>query len=76
MFLYYHRQQIEQKNVEKRLEEILYEIGSTPLLSADEKTALCKAVQEKGMESDVMSQLEKANMRFVVSIANRMPCDL
>lgn len=53
----------------ERLEEILNEIGRTPLLSADEEAALCKAVQEKGTDSDEMRQLEKANMRFIVSIA-------
>lgn len=43
----------------------------TPLLSADEEIALCKAVWEKGTDSDEMRQLEKASMRFVVSIANQ-----
>lgn len=59
------------KMEKERLEEILNEIGRTPLLSADEQTALCKAVQEKGTDCDEMRQLEKANMRFVVSIANQ-----
>ena len=55
----------------ERLEEILNEIGRTPLLSADEEAVLCKAVQEKGTDCDEMRQLEKANMLFVVSIANQ-----
>ena len=59
------------KMEKERLDEILIEIGRTPLLSADEETALCSVVQEKGMDCDEMRQLEKANMRFVVSIANQ-----
>ena len=71
MFLYYHRQQQKMKMEKERLDEILIEIGRMPLLSADEETALCSVVQEKGMDCDEMRQLEKANMRFVVSIANQ-----
>ena len=55
----------------ERLDEFLKEICRTPLLSADEETALCKAVQEKGTDSDEMRQLEKGSMRFIVSIANQ-----
>lgn len=55
----------------ERLDEFLEEIGRTPLLSADEEAALCKAVLEKGTDCDEMRQLENANMRFVVSIANQ-----
>ena len=55
----------------ERLDEFLEEIGRTPLLSADEEAALCKAVLEKGTDCDEMRQLEKANMRFVVIIANQ-----
>ena len=51
----------------ERLDEFLEEIGRTPLLSADEEIALCKAVWEKGTDSDEMRQLEKASMRFVVN---------
>ena len=51
------------------LDEILDEIGRSSLLTIDEETALCKAVQEKGTDCDEMKQLEKANMRFIVSIA-------
>jgi RNA polymerase primary sigma factor len=71
MFLYYHRQQQKMKMEKERLDEILIEIGRTPLLSADKETALCSVVQEKGMDCDEMRQLENANMRFVVSIANQ-----
>jgi RNA polymerase primary sigma factor len=71
MFLYYHRQQQKMKMEKERLDEFLEEIGRTPLLSADEEAALCKAVLEKGTDCDEMRQLEKANMRFVVIIANQ-----
>ena len=53
------------------MEEFLKEICRTPLLSADEEKALCKAVQEKGTDSDEMRRLEKGSMRFIVSIANQ-----
>ena len=53
------------------LDEILDEIGRSLLLTIDEETALCKAVQEKGTDCDEMKQLEKANMRYVVSVANQ-----
>ena len=55
----------------ERLDEFLEEIGRTPLLSADEEKALCKAVKEKGTDSDEMRRLEKGSMRFIVSIANQ-----
>ena len=51
------------------LDELLEEIGRSSLLSIDEEMALCKAVQEKGTDCDEMKQLEKANMRFIVSVA-------
>ena len=51
------------------LDEILQEIGRSSLLSIDEEIALCKVVQKKGTDCDEMKQLEKANMRFIVSIA-------
>ena len=55
--------------MKQSLDEILEEIGRSSLLSIDEERALCKAVQEKGIDSDEMKQLEKANMRFIVSVA-------
>lgn len=51
------------------LEELLVEIGSSPLLTLEEELALLKVVQEKGTDSDEMKQLEKANIRFIVSVA-------
>ena len=53
----------------QRLEELLVEIGSSSLLSHEEELALLKVVQEKGTDCDEMKQLEKANMRFIVSVA-------
>ena len=53
------------------LDEILEEIGRSSLLSIEEEKALCKAIQEKGTDCDEMKQLEKANMRFVFSVANQ-----
>ena len=57
--------------MKQSLDEILEEIGKTPLLEPEEELELLKAVQEKGIDCDEMKQLEKANMRFVVSVANQ-----
>ena len=59
--------------VEKKpgLDEILQEIGRSSLLTHEEELALLKAVQKKGTDCDEMKQLEKANMRFIVSVANQ-----
>ena len=51
------------------LEELLVEIAHSQLLSHEEEIALLKVVQEKGTDCDEMKQLEKANMRFIVSVA-------
>ena len=50
---------------------MLVEIGRTPLLAHEKELELLKAVQKKGTDCDEMKQLEKANMRFVVSVANQ-----
>ena len=57
--------------MKQSLDEILEEIGRTSLLTHEEELALLMAVQEKGTDCDEMKQLEKANMRFVVSVANQ-----
>jgi RNA polymerase primary sigma factor len=57
--------------MKQSLDEILEEIGHSSLLTHEEELVLLKAVQEKGTDCDEMKQLEKANMRFVVSVANQ-----
>ena len=53
------------------LDDLLVEIGRTPLLTHEKELELIKAVQKKGTGCDEMRQLEKANLRFVVSVANQ-----
>ena len=55
----------------EQIDELLAEIGRAPFLTREEELALLKAVKEKGPNCDEMKQLEKANMRFVVSLANQ-----
>ena len=50
---------------------MLVEIGRTLLLAQEKELELLKSVQKKGTGCDEMKQLEKANMRFVVSVANQ-----
>lgn len=52
-------------------DEFLIEIGREPLLSVEEEQALLKAIQEKGPECNEMGRLVRANLRFVVSVANQ-----
>ena len=62
---------MKKKKKKPGLDEILQEIGRSSLLTHKEELALLKAVQENGTDCDEMKQLEKANMRFVVSVANQ-----
>ncbi|MBO4464121.1 MAG: hypothetical protein J5797_08005 [Prevotella sp.] len=55
----------------KNLDEYLQEIGKAKFLTIDEERELLKAVQEKGADCEEMKQLEKANARFVVSLARQ-----
>ena len=55
----------------EQIDELLAEIGRAPLLTREEELALLNAVKAKGRDCDEMKQLEKANMRFVVSLVNQ-----
>lgn len=55
----------------EQIDELLAEIGRAPLITSGEERMLLKAVKEKGTNCDEMKQLEKANMRFIVSLANQ-----
>ena len=57
--------------MKQSLDEILEEIGRTPLLSLEKELALVKAIQQKGPDCEEKEQLVKANLRFVVSVANQ-----
>lgn len=58
-------------NKEKNFDAFLEEISKVDLLSPEEELQFVKAVQAKGVDCDEMQQLEKANARFIVSVANQ-----
>lgn len=55
----------------EQIDELLAEIGRAPLLTREEELALLNAVKVKGRDCDEMKQLEKVNMRFVLSLVNQ-----
>ena len=57
------------KTGKKDFDELLVEIGQSPLLSVEEELALIKAIQEKGPECEEMGKLIEPNRRFVISVA-------
>ena len=50
------------------MDELLAEISRAQLITCEEERLLLKAVKEKGADCDEVKQLEKANMRFGVSL--------
>ena len=52
----------------EQIDELMAEIGRTPLMTAKEERALLKSVKEKGTDCDEMKRLEQANIKFVVSL--------
>ena len=63
------------KRIEKLLnenfDEFLKEICRVDLLTREEELVLITAVQEKGLECEEADRLEKANLRFVVSLTGQ-----
>lgn len=63
------------KRIEKLLnenfDEFLKEICRVDLLTREEELVLITAVQEKGLECEEADWLEKANLRFVVSLTGQ-----
>ena len=55
----------------EQIDELLSEIGRAPLKTCKEEHVLLKAVKEKGTDCNEMKRLEAANMRFIVSLANK-----
>ena len=53
----------------EQIEELMRVICSTPLLTPEEESELLEKIQAKDADCDEMRKLEKANMRFVVSLA-------
>ena len=60
-----------EKLLNENLEEFLKEISRVDLLTREEELAFIAAVQEKGLECEEAERLEKANLRFVVSLVRQ-----
>ena len=60
-----------EKLLNENFEELLNEICQEKLLSCEEELAFITAVQEKGLECEEADRLEKANLRFVVSLTGQ-----
>lgn len=60
-----------EKLLNENFEEFLNEISREKLLSREDELAFITAVQEKGLECEEADRLEKANLRFVVSLSAR-----
>lgn len=55
----------------ENFEDFLNEISREKLLSREDELAFITAAQEKGLECEEADRLEKANLRFVVSLSAR-----
>lgn len=51
------------------LDQYLYEVSKTPLLTTDEEKALAREVRKGDLEA--MQELAKRNLRFVISVAKK-----
>ena len=58
-----------EKLLNENFEEFLNEISRENLLSREEELAFITAAQEKELECEEADRLEKANLRFVVSLS-------
>lgn len=59
------------KLLNENFDEFLQEICRVDLLTREEELELITAVQEKGLECEEADRLEKANLRFVVSLTGQ-----
>ena len=60
-----------EKLLNENFDEFLKEICRVDLLTREEELVLITAVQEKGLECEEADRLEKANLRFVVSLTGQ-----
>lgn len=55
----------------EQINELLLEIGRTPLLSQEEELELVEKIQAKGADCYEMQKLGKANLVYVVSLVRQ-----